>query len=244
MSRAVVFDLDGTIYYGDEAAFYAKELVENLQKENFETIFLTNNSTKTRQDILEKLLRLGIDAKLEKIYTSAYATALYLSSEGIKNIFLIGSDGFKKELKMQGIDVVEPLKAEAVVIGMDMNFNYETIAQALLAVQNGAKIVACNVDKNFPVEGGVLRPGCNAMVASLLGSCDSELDVIVGKPNTFLIERIVKDFNLDKSSISVVGDSLESDIAMAKSYGCHSILVSRDGTNLKDVEHIVKERFR
>jgi len=244
MSKAVIFDLDGTIYYGNSVAFYAQEIVNNLKKEGFEIFFITNNSSKTRQEIFGKLLHLGINAELKRVYTSAYATALYLSSKSIKNVFMIGSEGFKKELELQNIKVTEPSDAEAVVIGMDVHFNYETIAQALLSVQNGAKIIACNVDKNFPIEGGILKPGCNAIVASLLGSCDKKLDTIVGKPNTFLIETIVKNFNLDKNSITVVGDSLQSDIAMANSYGCYSVLVGNDGINLRDAEYIIKERVK
>jgi len=243
MSRAVIFDLDGTIYYGDELALYAQEVVSHLQSDGYEIIFFTNNSTKTRQEIFEKLISLGLDVSLNKIYTSAYASALYMASQGVKKVFLIGSEGFKQELYLQGVEIVSPLEAEVVLIGMDTTFTYETIAQALLAVENGAKIVASNVDKNFPVEGGILRPGCNAIVASLLGSCDAQLNFIVGKPNSYLLEIIVQDFNLNSKKICVVGDSLESDIAMADNYGCQSILVSYDGVNLHDVERIVKESF-
>ena len=240
MSKCVIFDLDGTIYFGEQIAKYANEILTNLEKLGYEVLFLTNNSTKTREEILEKLQGLNINTSLNKIYTSSYATAKYLDEISIRNIFLIGTEGFKKELNLLNINVVDEAKAEAVVIGLDVKFNYEIISRALIAVNNGSKIIASNKDKNYPIENGVLRPGSNAILASLLGSCDDkEIDFIAGKPNTYLLEIICKDFQLHKDDIYVVGDSLESDIAMADAYGCKSILVGENSNNLKDVFKII-----
>ena len=235
MSKAVIFDLDGTIYYGNELAFYAKEAIKIVKEWGYRVLFFTNNSSKSIKEIHQKLLKLGLEVELNEIYSSAYATTIYLQEQHLHNIFLIGSESFKEELISNSIQIVAPQEAQAVVIGLDLHFTYETIAQALLAVESGAKIIACNVDKNFPIEGGVLRPGLNAIVASLLGSCERELDYIVGKPNSYMLDIIVKDWQLDPKKIWVVGDSVESDIAMAEHYGCRSILVAQDGVNLQDV---------
>jgi len=236
MSSTVIFDLDGTLYFGEESAYYAKEALNELQNAGFETLFFTNNSTKTRKEVYEKLLRLELNVTLDRIYTSSYATALYLQESNIKKIFLIGSSGFKQELQEKNIIIVDETAAEAVVIGLDLTFNYEDIAKAFLALQRGAKLIVCNRDENFPIENGILRPGLNAIVSSLLGCTKKkDVDYLVGKPNSYLLEKMAQEWQLETKNICVVGDSIESDIAMANNYGCKSFLVGTDKMTLKDV---------
>jgi len=235
MKKAIIFDLDGTIYYGSSLAYFALETIEALKKHGYEIIFFTNNSTKIRKEIFQKLSNLSIETTLNRVYTSAYATAIYLSKNNFKNVFLIGTEGFKEELNLYNINVVDEYHAEAVVIGLDTTFNYGTISKALIAVNNGAKIIASNKDANYPIENGILKPGSNAILASLLGACSNKkVDFIVGKPNTYLLEIICKDFNLNKDNIYVIGDSLESDIAMANNYGCKSILIDKNNNTLEE----------
>lgn len=243
MNKGVIFDLDGTIYYGNTIVKGAIETISELQKFGYEIIFFTNNSTKKRSEIFKKLISLGINTELNRVYTSSFATGVYLKSNAIDKVFLIGTKEFKEELSDFGIHIVEETKAQAVIVGLDVNFDYEKLSKSLIAVNNGAKIIVCNKDKNFPIENGVKKPGCNAMVSALLGSCDSGIDVdyIIGKPNTYLLEIICKDWNLDKKLIYVVGDSLESDIAMADNYGVKSILVgSSVNYGLEEVITIIK----
>lgn len=244
MNKGVIFDLDGTIYCGNSIIDGAIETIEKLKKYNYEVIFFTNNSTKTREEILDKLLSLGIQTELNRIYTSSFATAIYLNDNKIERIFLIGTESFKKELTKFNLEIVNEKSAEAVVIGLDTEFNYNKLSKALVSINNGAKIIVCNRDKNYPIEDGILRPGCNAMVSALLGSCDNKIDVdyVVGKPNTYLLETICKDWNLDKYSIYVVGDSLDSDIAMANNYNVNSILVGKNSQYMiKDIIEIIEE---
>jgi len=239
MNKSVIFDLDGTIYLGDILIDNVLETINKLKKNNYKIIFFTNNSTKTREEVCFKLVNLGIKTTINEIYTSSYATAKYLSEKQINNVFLIGTEGFKKELKSFNINIVNENRCQAVVIGLDINFNYTTIAKALIAVSNGAKIIASNVDANFPIENGILKPATNSIVSSIVGSSGKNVDYIVGKPNTYLLNIIVNDFKLDKKYIYVVGDSIESDIAMANNYGCKSILVGNNKNNFKDVIKIV-----
>jgi HAD superfamily hydrolase (TIGR01450 family) len=240
MNKAVIFDLDGTIYFGDKIVPDALEVIEFLKNQNYEIIFLTNNSTKTRKNILLKLKNFGISTNLSRIYTSSYATARYLSENNINKVFLIGTDDFQLELTSCGIECVNEMECEAVVVGLDLKFNYQDIAKALLAVNNGAKIIASNIDRNFPIEKGILRPGTNAIAAALIGCSGKNIDFVVGKPNTYLLKSIINDFQLNKEKIWVVGDSLESDIAMANSFDCKSFLVHKNNNSLKDFIKVIR----
>jgi HAD superfamily hydrolase (TIGR01450 family) len=185
------------------------------------------------------LIKLHVRTEVSKVYTSSYATGLYLKESNLKKVFLIGTESFAQELASLNIEVVDEYSCEAVVVGLDTNFTYNTIAQGLTAICNGAKIIASNADANFPIENGVYKPATNAILASLLGASNRQVDYIVGKPNTYLLETICKEWNLHKDNICVIGDMLESDIAMANRYGCKSILVGRDGKTLEDAIKII-----
>ena len=235
MNKAVVFDLDGTIYFGSKIADFALQTIDELQSNGYNVLFFTNNSTKTRVEILDKLINMGIRTTVDKIYTSAYASAIFLQRNDLRNIFLVGSRGFKSELTNADINIEDEYSCEAVVI--DLNFNYKILSRALIALQKSRRIIVANTDKNFPVENGLLRPGANAMLSAILGSIDKKIKPdIVGKPNPFMLEILCKDWGLDKQHIGVVGDSIESDMAMAKNFNCKGILVGNDIT-LLDVKN-------
>lgn len=237
MNKAVVFDLDGTIYFGRKIADFALQTIDELESNGYNVLFFTNNSTKTRVEILDKLIHMGIRTTADKIYTSAYASAMFLHRKNLRNIFLVGSRGFEIELTNADINVEDEYSCEAVVIGLDLNFNYEILSRALIALQKSRRIIVANTDKNFPVENGLLRPGANAMLSAILGSIDEEIKLdIVGKPNPFMLEILCKDWGLDKQHIVVVGDRIESDMAMAKNFNCKGILVGNNIT-LLDVKN-------
>jgi HAD superfamily hydrolase (TIGR01450 family) len=245
MSKAVIFDLDGTIYFGNKVAYYALDIIGALKKIGYLIIFFSNNSRETRQDICAKLSSMNINTNISKIYTSSYATCMYLKKNNIYNIFLIGTEGFRRELLSFDINIVDEKLCESVVVGLDFDFTYDTIAKAVAAIHNGANIIASNADKNFPSENGVKKPGANAILSSILGSLDNlnyKCD-IVGKPNTYMLEIICNDWKLDKKDIFVVGDSLESDIAMADNFKCKSILVNEKNNLEKVLEIINRERL-
>ena len=148
MNKAVIFDLDGTIYFGNEIADFALEVIHELKVSGYDILFFTNNSTKTRVAVMDKLISLGVTTELEKIYTSSYASAMFLKENGINGVFLVGSDGFKKELLNVGINVASENECAVVVVGLDLGFNYEILSRALTALRKCRKVVAANVDKN------------------------------------------------------------------------------------------------
>jgi len=241
-NKAIIFDLDGTVYYGNQLIEGSMKAIYKCKQLNYEILFFTNNSSKNRKEIFSKLIALGVDCTLSRVYNSSYATALYLKQNNIKNIFVIGTDSFKDELKNLSINIVSPENAKAVAVGFNPFFTYQDISDGLLALSNGALLIASNVDKNFPVENNQVRPACNAIVSSLIGSCTKEIDpIIIGKPNTYMLDIICKDWNLNKQNIWVIGDSEESDIEMAKRYDCKSILVGKNGVSVKNIDERIVE---
>jgi ribonucleotide monophosphatase NagD (HAD superfamily) len=144
----------------------------------------------------------------------------------IDNLYVIGSDGFRSELEGHGLRIVDNDSAENLVVGLDYDFNYKKIAAALAVLLKGGKFIACNEDASFPVGQNKYMPGCGAMVGTIAASANKRPDFIVGKPHTYILSIIAKEYGVEHDEIVVVGDSYESDIMMALNYDSKAILVN------------------
>jgi HAD superfamily hydrolase (TIGR01450 family) len=223
--KLFAFDLDGTLYIGENTVPGAVKLIDYL-REKYEVVFFTNNSSKTGTQVHEKLNRLGVDCKPDEVYASSSATALYLNESGIDNLYVIGSDGFRSELEGCGLQIVDNDSADNLVVGFDSDFSYKKIATALSVLLKGGKFIACNEDSSFPVGENIFMPACGAMVGAIAASVEKRPDFIVGKPNTYILSKIAKTYGVEHHEIIVVGDSYESDIMMALNYQSKAILVN------------------
>lgn len=225
--RAVVFDLDGTIYCGNTPVDGAVELLLQLRRQGVQIFFCTNNSTKTRQDISVKLNAMNVSALPTEIYSAAYAAAHYLKKNNYSDVYCFGTTGLCSELKLLGVKLVStPEEAAVVLIGLDMHINYESIARLLPLRNRTFRLVACNRDKYFPSDNGLVQLGCGFIVSLVEDALEKEIDYTVGKPNTYMMDLLAEEHGLAMDEIVMVGDSLESDIAMAQAAGCRSVLLS------------------
>ena len=232
---AVVFDLDGVLYRGPEPIPEAAGCIRRLRDTGTRLGFLTNNSTRERSEYVEILARHNIHAEEREIMTSGEATARFLRTQGIQGgrIFVIGGEGLQKTLSKAGY-VVETGddgdRCELVVIGWDRSFSFAKIVRAQKEVlENGARLIATNVDAMFPAQGGRLLPGAGAMVASVEASTGRKAEVI-GKPNTislrFLLEELGVWPGTPVESIWCIGDRLDTDIACGNAFGARTVLVT------------------
>lgn len=227
----VIFDLDGTIYSGNKANKGALEIVKYLKNKGIGIFYLTNNTLQTRWQIAEKLQEMGIFAKENEIYNVFHAIPKLLINNQLKRIYCFVNSKVKEELSTLDITAFEgevwnnPI--DAILVGLDMDFDYKKLCQAYLAFQQNpdCKIVICHRDKNYPTETAYRMPGCGAVVAAFETTCERKADFIIGKPDTFMIDLIIKEHNLSKNSICIVGDTEESDIAMAEKANIKSFLL-------------------
>ena len=226
--KAVAFDLDGVIYLGENVMPFADKAIERLNELNVNYFFITNNSGKTREEIAGKLKRLGIDVSYKRIYSSAYLAGRYISEMNLIElpvVYVIGSDGLRKELLNNGIKLtVEEGTGNLLLVGYDVDFNYQKIVNGFKILLKGATFIACNREARFPIDGNHWMPACASMVAAIEASSGKVPDYIVGKPNTYMLEVLAADHNLEPDQILVVGDTPESDIMMANKFGCLSAL--------------------
>jgi len=219
MIKGVIFDLDGTLYYGNELAHDAKFVLETLQKNKIEVFFITNNSTKSRDEIAKKLNALGVDVSIDRVYCSASTSVQFLLKRNLKKIFVVGSKSLENEVLMHGMEISHPKDSECILVGMDFDFNYEKIADSLTSLENGALFVACNTDSNYLIENNILRPGCGAMVGAIIGASMRNPDIIIGKPEINMVVQLMEDWNFNSVDLYMVGDTYESDVIMARKSG-------------------------
>ncbi|MEQ8171585.1 MAG: HAD-IIA family hydrolase [Candidatus Eremiobacterota bacterium] len=250
--KAIAFDLDGTIYYGNRLVEGVLDLFKYLKEKNIKTFYFTNNSRKSRKEIYEKLSHMGFELTVHDIYSSTGATALYLGEHNIKHVYCLGSGGLVEELIAHHINISDdPEKVQALVIGLHHDFDYAGLAKAInIVIKSNCKIIACNRDRTYPVEDNKLMPGCGAIVASVEEALNRKIDFLAGKPGTYMIELLAKDWNLQKNEIMIVGDSVETDIEMARRYGCPSVLIAPEKffncahTTVLENILLIKEFFR
>jgi 4-nitrophenyl phosphatase len=213
-----VFDLDGVVYRGKHPLPHATEVLNLLQDSGRQVFFLTNNSGATRQQYAEKLQAMGIEAQPDQFITSAWATALYLQralNPGAR-LFVVGEPGLRQELCAAGfevVDSVEPEIPEAVVVGIDRAFSYERLAQAQYAILNGARFIATNADATYPAEDRLL-PGAGTMVAAI-ATATGHKPRIIGKPNPQILQPYIERGQIQSERTLLVGDRLDTDIALA-----------------------------
>lgn len=225
--HAVVFDLDGTIYCGNHLIDGASKLLEHLYQQGMQIYFCTNNSTKTRQEICAKLNALDVQVLPQKIYSAAYSAASYLKQHSYSDVYCLGNPGLHSELRSFGISIVsDPEKASVVLIGLDPSINYERISRLLPLRNKDCYLITCNRDKFFPSDNGKKHIGCGFITSLVEEVLDRKIDYTVGKPNTYMLDMLTAEHGLAMDEIVMVGDSLESDIAMANAAGCQSIYLS------------------
>lgn len=229
-----VFDLDGVMYLGDTAIPYAAEAVRRLNDANKSVYFLTNNSGRTRISYQQKLKDVnGIDVPVESIFTSAYATALYLKQSGAagRSAFVIGEAGLAQELEEVGHlrvfttpDSTDPTQIDYVIVGIDRQFTYDKLRFAHAAITRGhAEFIATNRDATFPMEVGEI-PGGGSLVASLACATSRE-PITIGKPEPHAYEAILRSAGVSAAESIMVGDRLDTDIAVGRRAGAQTVLV-------------------
>ena len=236
--RLVIFDLDGVVYRGDEAVAGAADLVSWLHAVGVTVRFATNNSMVERAGYVERLAGLGIAATAEEIVTSSSATVEHLRRHApdVRRVLAIGADGMRAELLAAGLqtdmarDIVSdrpgaPLDRayDAVVVGLDPEFEYRRMAVAMSAVEDGARLIATNADARYPTPAGFV-PGAGSIVAALATATGMTPEVI-GKPEPAMFRAILEETGIPAAETVVVGDNPASDIVGARRAGCAAILV-------------------
>jgi arabinose operon protein AraL len=222
--RAFLVDVDGVLTRGNEALPGAAAGLAALRRRG-RTLVLTNNSTRSRDELARHLQTLGFCVGPEDVVGSAFLAARYLSMRyGPSAVWVLGEAGIRCEMAAAGHRVVEdPREAAWVVVGMDRHVTYQKLSHALDALVHGAKVLATNEDATFPASAGPV-PGAGALVGALRGM-GFPPECVVGKPSSVAFEVALDVCGVQPDCVLMIGDRLETDVAGANAAGIDSALV-------------------
>lgn len=222
--KAYCFDLDGTVLRGKTGIPSAVAYIHALQARGIEPFYVTNNSSKTREQLQAGLHAIGIEAPLSHIYSSALATAKYIVQHYPQaTVQMVGSDGIRAALEAEGVQLTAE-QPDVLVMGIDREITYAKLAAASLVVQKGAKLIGTNEDVKFPTEDGFV-PG-NGSLVNLVANVADVTPLFIGKPSPVMLEVIQAEHGFTKEDMVMIGDNYATDILCGIHFGCHTIHVN------------------
>lgn len=236
--KGYLIDLDGTVYRGnkviEEAPLFIKELIDH----DVSYLFLTNNSSRTQEQVSEKLTNLGIKAKPEDVFTTSMATAKYVKQNyPDATCFCIGEEGLFDAMEREGIQVTnDETKCDVVIIGIDRDITYEKLAKACLAVRNGAAFISTNSDIAIPTERGFL-PG-NGALTSVISISTGISPTFIGKPEAIIVKEALEVLGTDQHDTILVGDNYNTDIRAGINSGIDTLMVFTGVTRFEEYDSL------
>lgn len=231
--KGFICDMDGVIYHGDRLLPDVKEFVEWLYKENKSFLFLTNSSERSPRELQQKLERMGLYVDESHFYTSALATAKFISSQKPDcSAYVIGAPGLVNALYDQGI-TMNSIDPDYVIVGETSSYNYETVVHASNLVRNGAKLIGTNTDLTGPIEDGIV-PACRALI-SPIEMATGKKAYFVGKPNPLMMRTGLKMLGVHSAEAAMIGDRMDTDVIAGIETGLDTVLVLSGVTSLEDV---------
>lgn len=225
--KGFIFDLDGTIYLGDQLIEGADETIRQLRARGDKIVFLSNKPIATRESYVEKLNKMGIPCTLEEVINSSLITARYLKRtvQAGEKVLVIGEEPLLAELRDHQIVLTDDWQeARYVVLSWDRQLTYDKINDVFQAAIRGAVLLATNPDRTCPLEDGQV-PDTGSLIGAIEGATGEKIQLITGKPSKIAAEEAVRLLDLDYADCYMVGDRLETDIKMGNETGMNSVLV-------------------
>ena len=238
MVKAIILDLDGTVYLGDKEVPGAAEFVRRCHGAGIHCLFVTNRSNRPPEEVAAQLRGYGIPCGRGDVLTSAQATAKYLCSIDLRSVqktippkampcsaFLIGETGLIEAMREEGIRIVSDPEDRpcAVVVSYDREFSYAKLAVATRWISEGARFIATNPDKKLKVAGRTL-PGTGALVAAVQ-TATGVAPEYVGKPERLIFDMALSLAGCRADEALSVGDLLDTDIRGSNAAGIPSVLM-------------------
>lgn len=230
--KAVVMDLEGVLYAGEEVLPGARELLGALEARGLPHRFVTNISRHTSADVRAHMAILGIDPGPGKIVGVLDWAGEFLRRRcGTGRVLVLGTETLQAAIRAAGFELVPPWaehRAEIVVVGLDEGLTHFSLSAAARAVARGAPFFALNPDVRAPREGGSFELGGGA-VALAVQAAAGKPPVVIGKPGPFLFEQALAELGVEPSEAVMIGDNLRTDVAGARAVGMASVWINRWG---------------
>lgn len=232
--KAFIIDMDGVLYHGNRLLSGVKEFVDWLKAEDKAFLFLTNSSARTPRELREKMRRLGLDIEEQHFYTSALATAEFLSQQCPGgSAFVIGDTGITNALYSAGFSMNDT-DPDYVVVSESSQYNYEKLERAVHLVLHGARLIGTNPDVTGPSEKGIV-PATGALMAPIELATGAKA-YYVGKPNPLMMRHALKKLGSRREDTVIIGDRMDTDIIAGIESEITTVLVLSGVTQREDLD--------
>ncbi|MFB8387351.1 HAD-IIA family hydrolase [Microbacterium sp. NPDC055910] len=237
---AYLFDLDGTVYLGDELLPGARDLLDELRDRGARRVFLSNNPTRDPEMYLDKLTRLGIAVEPAEIVNTVVSTVGWLHAQHPGAVvYPIAEAPLVRALAAAGIQMSDdPAQIDIVIASYDRSFDYRKLQTAFDALwQHGrAILITTNPDRYCPFPGGRGEPDAAGIVAALEATTGVRCSANMGKPGRIMIDAVRGMLGPEVERVVMVGDRLETDVRMGIEAGIGTALVLTGDSQLADVD--------
>ena len=246
--KLFLFDMDGTLYIGSRLYDFTIELLEKIKMAGGRYIFMTNNSSKSVNDYIKKLEKLGITATYDDFLTSSQATAFYLKKHyNGKKLYVSGTQSLKDELMREGFVLTEDLEqVECIVMGFDTELTFKKLEDlSKMLCTKDLPYIATNPDYVCPTEFGSV-PDCGS-VSDMLYNVSKKRPLFIGKPSALMPQLAMEKCGATPEQTVVIGDRIYTDIKSGLNAGALTVLVLSGETTRQildaseDKPHIVME---
>ncbi len=233
MPKGFLIDMDGVIYSGPELIPGADEFIASLKANNIPFLFLTNNSQRSRRDVVNKLAGLGIEVEEKNVFTSAMATGRFLARmKPHGTAYVLGEGGLLTSMHRNGLSLVSQ-DPDFVVVGEGRNFTLEMVNNAVDMILAGAKLIATNLDPS-PMKKGWTNLGIRAIVSMIEEATDRKA-FSVGKPSPVMMRAARKELGLTTAETTIIGDTMDTDILGGIQMGYRTILTQTGVSKREDL---------
>ena len=228
---ALLIDLDGTIYRGEQVIDGAIEFIQTLNQRKIPYLFVTNRGNRTPETVANSLNVMGVNCTAENILTSSMATAAYLTNNSCA--YWIGEKGLDQAMQESGIEF-DNQHPDVVIVGYDQGFDYQKLTLATRLILDGATFIATNDDNVITVEDGVI-PEAGPLVEAVKKATGVN-PKIIGKPHAPIIQAACNKLGYPAEQYIMVGDNLHTDILAGIKNGLRTAFVLTGVSKQSDLE--------
>lgn len=236
--KHVALDMDGTIYLSDSIFPFTLDFLDKLGKMGISYSFLTNNPTRSLEDYLAKLSRMGIVADKRQMYSTVPATIDHIKANfpSVRKLFLLGTPSMVSQFEEAGFvstaDSADD-RPDMVVVAFDTTLVYSRLCRAAWWVSQGLPYIATNPDRVCPTDQPTVLVDCGSLCSCIEYATGRKPDAVIGKPDPAMIEGIEHRYNLKAEEIAMVGDRIYTDVECAYNAGAFGVLVLSGETSLE-----------
>lgn len=241
--RHLALDMDGTIYLGSRIFPFTIPFLEKMKAAGIGISFLTNNPTRSVQDYLDKLAKMGIEATEDGMYTTSLASIDYIKEHHpqARRLFLLGTPSMAEQFRKAGYEECADDPGDVpdvLVVAFDTTLTYSRLCRAAYWASQGIPYVATNPDRVCPTDKPTVLVDCGSLQKCIEHATGRKPDIVLGKPDPTMLQGIMHRHGLKPEEIAMVGDRIYTDTAMAHNAGAVGVLVLSGETTMETVKKV------